>query len=73
MNARDQAAELRDRAISLLLEEREQIDSDLAALGHGQEKSPAGKKRGRPTNSSKLPPEGSEPSVSHSQTIDEPV
>jgi hypothetical protein len=57
MSVIQKSEELRRQAIELLITEREAIDNQLAILGHGQEKSPAGKKRGRPSNASKLQPE----------------
>lgn len=56
MTALEKAKELTDQAISLLLEEREAIDHQLQILGAA--KNPAHKKRGRPSNASKLQPEG---------------
>lgn len=48
MSALEQAEALRQEAISLLLSERQQIDTELEQLGYdGQEKA-AFKKRGRP-------------------------
>ena len=49
MNAIEQARQLQDQAIAILLAEREAIDHQLAQLGHGQEKATLGKKRGRPS------------------------
>ena len=46
MTILDQAEELRQQAIGLLLNEREQIDLRLNQLGY--EKAAPGKKRGRP-------------------------
>lgn len=48
MTAIEQAQALQQQAITILLAEREQIDAQLAQLGHGQEKAAPGKKRGRP-------------------------
>jgi hypothetical protein len=47
MNAIEQAEDLRRQAIAILVKERDEIDTGLAQLGHGQEKAPLGKKRGR--------------------------
>lgn len=47
MNAIDQAESLRQEAIAILVKERDEIDARLIQLGHGQEKAPLGKKRGR--------------------------
>jgi hypothetical protein len=47
MNALEQAEELRQRAIALLVGERDQIEERLIQLGYGQEKAALGKKRGR--------------------------
>jgi hypothetical protein len=49
MTAFEQVAQLKQRAIELLLSERQQIDSELNQLGYGQEKA-ATKRRGRPPN-----------------------
>lgn len=46
MTAREQAEELRQRAIQTLLEEKEAIDKMLATLGYG-ETMPSAKRRGR--------------------------
>jgi hypothetical protein len=48
MTALEQASELQQQAIQLLLTEREEIDHRLAQLGHGQEKTTTMKRRGRP-------------------------
>jgi hypothetical protein len=63
MTLLDQAEELRQKAIGLLLSEREQIDQRLNQLGY--EKAPLGKKRGRPPKSiqpdaKSIQPEGPE-------------
>lgn len=47
MDVIEQAEELRQRAISLLVEERSRIDAQLNQLGYGQENAPTGKRRGR--------------------------
>ena len=47
MTALEQVAQMKQSAIDLLLNEREQIDQELQALGYGQEKAPSGKRRGR--------------------------
>jgi hypothetical protein len=47
MTALEQVAQLKQQAIELLLNEREQIDSELNRLGYGQENAPSGKRRGR--------------------------
>jgi hypothetical protein len=47
MGAREQAAELRQQAIQVLLKEQELIREQLVELGYDQENSPAGKRRGR--------------------------
>lgn len=47
MTALEQALELQNQAIQLLLTEREEIDHRLLQLGHGQEKTTQ-TKRGRP-------------------------
>ena len=47
MTAIEQAQNLQQQAIAILLAEREQIDQHLVQLGHGDKKSPASK-RGRP-------------------------
>ena len=47
MTAREQVNDLKQQAIKLLLEERRQIDEELATLGYDQEK-PSEKRRGRP-------------------------
>lgn len=57
MTAIEQAEELRQKAIALLIAERDQIDGRLAQLGYGQEKAPSGKKRGRKPKSSTPPAE----------------
>ena len=49
MTARDQANELKNQAIDLLLREREAIEEELKALGYGEIKAALPlKKRGRP-------------------------
>ena len=62
MTAIEQAEELRQRAITILLAEREQIDTQLAQLGHGEKKAAPMKKRGRPSKATEL----SQPSQSYS-------
>jgi hypothetical protein len=47
MTALNQALELQNQAIELLLNERNEIDHRLAQLGHGQQKTALPKKRGR--------------------------
>ena len=47
MTALEQVAQLKQQAIDLLLNEREQIESELNQLGYGQENAPSGKRRGR--------------------------
>jgi hypothetical protein len=47
MTAIEQAEQLRLQAIEILTAERGRIDEQLAQLGHGQEKAPTGKRRGR--------------------------
>ena len=47
MGAREQAAELRQQAIQVLLKEQELIREQLLELGYDQENSTAGKRRGR--------------------------
>lgn len=47
MNAIDQAEELRQQAIKLLLDEQERVGERLLQLGYDQENAPAGKRRGR--------------------------
>ena len=67
MPALGQADDYRQKAIYLLLNEREQIDQRLHQLGHGEEqKSPDRKRRGRPPKPSTLPD-----LASHSETIGE--
>ena len=50
MNALEQATELQEKAISILLAERENIDQRLYQLGHGvgELSQSIGKRRGRP-------------------------
>jgi hypothetical protein len=48
MRALDQATELQNQAIAILLSEREAIDERLAQLGYGEIKTAPMKKRGRP-------------------------
>jgi hypothetical protein len=48
MTALEQAAEFQQRAIDILLTEREQIDARLQQLGYGDNKTAPMKKRGRP-------------------------
>jgi hypothetical protein len=48
MTILDQAEELRQKAIGLLLNEREQIDQRLNQLGHDEQKTAPSKRRGRP-------------------------
>lgn len=47
MSAIEQAEELRQQAIQLLLAEQELIGERLLQLGYDQENSPVGKRRGR--------------------------
>jgi hypothetical protein len=47
----EQSEELRQHAITLLLDERDAIEQQLTILGHGQEKTAPGKRRGRPKKS----------------------
>jgi hypothetical protein len=47
MSAIEQAEELRQQAIQLLLAEQERLGESLLQLGYDQENSPAGKRRGR--------------------------
>jgi hypothetical protein len=49
MTALEQATELQEKAILILMTEREIIDARLTQLGYGQEKAPNGKRRGRPS------------------------
>jgi hypothetical protein len=56
MTAIEQAEELRQKAISLLIAERDQIEERLIQLGYGQEKAPLGKKRGRKPKNATTPP-----------------
>jgi hypothetical protein len=60
-SALKEAAELQQQAIAILLSERNAIDQRLAQLGHGQEKAPAQKRRGRPArvNDSPAQPDSS--------------
>lgn len=48
MNALEQAADLQERAVQILLAEREAIDARLQQLGHGEGQ--IKKRRGRPPN-----------------------
>lgn len=66
MTALEQAEEYRQKAIALLLNEREQIDHRLNQLGHDQEKTAPQKRRGRPP---KMQPEALEPDASRCETI----
>ena len=47
MSAKEQAEELRQKAIKLLLEEQELLVEQLLLLGYDQENAPAAKRRGR--------------------------
>ena len=67
MTAREQAEELKQQAIALLLKEREQIDVELKALGYGQEKAALGKRRGRPPKQAPENPIEPSPPPSHSE------
>jgi hypothetical protein len=57
MTAIEQAQELQRQAVEILIAERGRIDDQLAQLGHGQEKAPSGKKRGRKPKSTTPPAE----------------
>jgi hypothetical protein len=48
MSAREEAEELRQKAIETLLDEKHAIEEQLKLLGYGQEKAPTQKRRGRP-------------------------
>jgi hypothetical protein len=48
MTAREQAEELKQQAIDLLLKERNAIEAELKALGYCKENGVATKRRGRP-------------------------
>jgi hypothetical protein len=48
MTALEQANELQQQAVNILLAEREQIDARLVQLGYGDIKTTSGKRRGRP-------------------------
>lgn len=65
MNAIDQAESLRQEAIAILVKERDEIDARLIQLGHGQEKAPTGKRRGRKP---KIQAEALGQPASHSET-----
>jgi hypothetical protein len=47
MSAREQAAELKQQAIEVLLKEQDLIRKELLEMGYDQENIPAGKRRGR--------------------------
>lgn len=47
MTYTDQIAQLKQQAITILIEERDRIDTELSLLGHGKE-NPGEKRRGRP-------------------------
>jgi hypothetical protein len=65
MNAIEHAENLRQQAIAILVKERDEIDARLAQLGHGQEKAPTGKRRGRKP---KIQEAGQQLPASHSET-----
>lgn len=65
MTAIEEAEGLRQQAIAILVKERDEIDACLVQLGHGQEKAPTGKRRGRPI---KIQEEALERPSSHSET-----
>lgn len=48
MTALEQAAELQERAVGILLAERDAIDARLQQLGYGDIKTTTIKRRGRP-------------------------
>ena len=48
MTALEQATELQQRAVGILLAERDAIDARLQQLGYGEIKTALSKKRGRP-------------------------
>jgi hypothetical protein len=47
MSAKEQAEELRQQAIKLLLDEQELLREQLLQFGYDKENAPAGKRRGR--------------------------
>jgi hypothetical protein len=65
MTAIEQAEDLRQKAIALLLAERSRLDAQLTSLGYGQEKAPTGKRRGRKP---KIQEAGQQLPASHSET-----
>jgi hypothetical protein len=68
MTAIEQAEDLRQQAIALLLDERGRIDAQLTTLGYGQEKAPLSKKRGRKP---KIREEALERPSSHSESSEQ--
>jgi hypothetical protein len=74
MAARDQAEQLRQEAIRLLLEERQAIDQMLSTLGYAQEqKATSQKRRGRPPKVHLIsqPEQAEQQQLSRSDTIRE--
>jgi len=57
MTAIEQAEQLRNQAIEILVAERARIDEQLASFGYGQEKAALPKKRGRKPKTSTPPVE----------------
>jgi hypothetical protein len=55
MTVREEAEDLRQRAIRTLLDEKRAIEEQLKLLGYGQEKTATTKRRGRPPKNGATP------------------
>lgn len=62
MTALQEAEDLRQQAIRILISEREEIDTQLARLGYGEIKAPSGKRRGRKPKNATPAEDPSQPS-----------
>ena len=57
MNAREEAEQFRQEAISKLLDEQKAIEQQLELLGYGKEHASSPKRRGRPPKATQTTPE----------------
>ncbi len=65
MTAREEAEELRQKAIETLLDEKRAIEEQLKLLGYSQGKPSTQKRRGRPRKSGALPLGGDGDTAQH--------